>query len=157
MKFKHEFIIHTIREGSESMKKISILFVLSFLLLGCTKEEVVEKEGSYTNTSGETTTAKVKMKNDSIHEVELDETTNGTTKKALKDDYGMKAASSIGKEWWEQAQFFEQYVQKNGIENITLNDEGKAENADVLTGCTIRIDGFIKAIQQAQDAVKSQK
>lgn len=137
------------------MKKL-IIICAAFLLCGCSQAEVKEGEGTYTNSKGEVTMAKIKMQDDQLKEVEVDETTKDTTKKTLKENYQMKAASSIGKEWNEQAQFFEQYVQKNGIDKITLNDEGKAENPDILTGCTIRIDGFIEAIKNAQDTLKSQ-
>lgn len=138
------------------MKKIGIA-LCTVLLIGCSSSVVKEGQGTYENNKGEVASAKIKMKDDKIEEVELDESTKDTTKKTLKEDYGMKLASSIGKEWYEQVRFLEDYIQKNGIENIVLNDEGKADNTDVLTGCTIRIDGFIKAIDEATLEIKSQE
>lgn len=32
--------------------------------------------------------------------------------------------------------------------------EGKAENNDVTSGCTIRIDGFLKAVKEAEKNAK---
>ena len=96
------------------------------------------------------------MKNDKIAEVEIDETAKGKdkTKKELGEEYGMKQASPIKKEWNEQIAFFEKYVEKHGIDKIKLNQDGKAENNDVRSGCTISVDGFIKAIQAAEKNAK---
>ena len=139
------------------MKKQVMMLGLSVLLCGCGGKSV-EKEGTgtYTNDSGEKTTARVKLKNDKSAEVEIDETAKGKdkTKKELGEDYGMKQASPIKKEWNEQIAFFEKYVEKHGIDKIKLNQDGKAENNDVRSGCTISVDGFIKAIQDAEKNAK---
>lgn len=136
------------------MKKITII-IAAFCLWGCSSKELKEGSGTHTNTKGEVATALVKMDGDTIKEVEIDETTKDTTKKKLGADYHMKQASVIGKEWNEQVDFLEKYIEKNGVENIQINDEGKAENEDIQTGCTIAIDGFLKAIAEAKtDAAK---
>ena len=131
-----------------------MLVCASFMLFGCGSKEEKEMEGVGTNTndSGETTTAKVTFKGNKIDEVDIDETAKGkdTTKKELKDAYNMKQASPIKKEWYQQVEFFEDYVEKNGIDKIKLNADGKAENDDVKSGCTISVDGFIKAIEAAK-------
>lgn len=71
------------------MKKQVMMLGLSVLLCGCGGKSV-EKEGTgtYTNDSGEKTTARVKLKNDKIAEVEIDETAKGKdkTKKELGED-----------------------------------------------------------------------
>lgn len=66
----------------------------------------------------------------------------------------MKQASKIGKEWYEQIDFLEKYIEKKGVDSIKLNKEGKAENNDVTSGCTIRIDGFLKAVKEAEKNAK---
>ena len=76
------------------------------------------------------------------------------TKKELGADYHMKTASGIGKEWNEQVKFFENYVAKHGIEKLELKDNGKAANADVISGCTISVEGFVKAIADAKANAK---
>lgn len=131
------------------MKKIG-LFALLLCLCGCGSSQKKEAEGTYTNTKGETTTALVKWDGDKIKEVEIDETTGDTTKKKEGENYNMIVASSIGKEWNEQVAFLENYIKSNGTEKIELNDEGKATNEDIMTGCTISIDGFLKAIDDAK-------
>lgn len=131
-----------------------IMFAALLVCLCACSSSVKEGTGTHTNAKGEITTVKLKLDGDTIKEVEIDETTGDTTKKKLGADYHMKQASTIGKEWNEQVQYLEQYIQKNGIDKIQLNEEGKATNEDVLTGCTIAIDGFLDAIQDAKDNMK---
>lgn len=130
------------------MKKIIVVALLC-VLCACSSSQKREASGTYQNEKGETTSAKLILDQENIIDVELDETTGDTTKKTLGDEYHMKEASSIGKEWKDQVQFLETYIKQNGIQNIKLNEEGKAENEDILTGCTISIDGFLKAIENA--------
>lgn len=134
------------------MKKLGTLMLL-FTLFGCSSP-IREGSGSYTNTKGDITTANIKMEGDNFNEVELDETTEDTTKKKEGANYNMKIASIIGKEWNEQVMFLEEYIEKNGIDKLQLDDEGKATNEDVLTGCTISIDKFLKAIEDAESKLK---
>lgn len=137
--------------------KASMVILIALLLCGCTEPAIREGEGTYTDSGKEVTTAKIKMQDGQLKEVELDQTSGDTTKKNLQENYHMKAASAIGKEWNEQVQFFEQYVQNNGIDKIEIDDEGKAVNEDIKTGCTIRIDGFLYAIDDAKQNIESQK
>lgn len=86
-----------------------------------------------------------------------------TTKQSLGDDYGMKNASPIKKEWYEQAaSFADKVVAEQGIDWLTLKyqDEsgkltitkptGSTETeptyTDSVTGVTMSIDGFSKTI-----------
>lgn len=141
------------------MKKTICLALCALMFAGCSsnsKADVKEGKGTYTNDKGEVTTAKVKMKNNDIEEVDIDETAQGKekSKKELGNDYQMKQASKIGKEWYEQIDFLEKYIEKKGVGSIKLNKEGKAENNDVISGCTIRIDGFLKAVKEAEKNAK---
>lgn len=140
------------------MKKEAYIICLSALLLGgCTsKSEIKEGKATYTNDKGEVTTANVKLKDGRLNEVEIDETANGKdkTKKELGNAYEMKQASKIGKEWYQQIEFLENYIVRNGVEDIKVNSEGKAESNDVTSGCTIRIDGFLKAVKEAEKNAK---
>lgn len=134
-------------------KDVYIIALCALMLGGCGKKaEIKEGSATYTNDKGEVTYAKVKLKDGRLSEVEIDETANGKdkTKKELGNAYEMKQASKIGKEWYQQIDFLENYIVKNGVDTIKLNKEGKAENSDVTTGCTIRIDGFLKAVRDAE-------
>lgn len=159
------------------MKKLACLLAVACLLAGCggnsgddkdnkdnKDNNAAEKtgEGTATNESnGETltTTAHVTVDADGkITAVDFDETYTKdgkeTTKKTLKDDYTMKGASAIGKEWWEQAEFLENYVKENGLDGIEMDEEGKPTNEDILTGCTMNIKPYVEAMKAAKDNAK---
>lgn len=84
----------------------------------------------------------------------------GTTKKTLGSEYGMKTTSEnigIGKEWDEQAQAYDEYLvgkDANAVSDIELDEDGKATDTDLVTGATITIDGFKAATIKAFDNVK---
>ena len=73
------------------------------------------------------------------------------TKAEKKDEYGMKKASSIGKEWFEQNQAFDEWTvgktsnEISGME-VTKNQAGKTVTADkdLMTGCTMGVDSLQK-------------
>ena len=73
------------------------------------------------------------------------------TKAEKKDEYGMKKASSIGKEWFEQNQAFDEWTvgktskEISGME-VTTNEAGKMVTADkdLMTGCTMGVDSLQK-------------
>lgn len=78
------------------------------------------------------------------------------TKKELGDDYGMKGVSGIGMEWFEQAEFFEQYVVGKtlaDIEGMSLDEQGHSTDADLLTGVTMKIGSWQEALVKALNNV----
>lgn len=81
------------------------------------------------------------------------------SKQELKDEYGMKGNSSIGKEWYEQADAFAKYVVGKtvaDVKGIAVNEEGAPSDADLAASVTVGVDNFIaaveKAVNGAQDA-----
>lgn len=74
------------------------------------------------------------------------------TKKELKEDYGMKPVSGIGKEWYEQAEAMEQYVigkTADEVAGIAVDEDGKPTDADLTAGVTVAIGDYIEAISEA--------
>ncbi len=77
------------------------------------------------------------------------------TKKEKKEDYNMKPASPIGKEWYEQAEAFCAYViGKTGAEISALetkeeNGHNVAVDETLYAGCTMDITAFIDAFTKA--------
>lgn len=74
------------------------------------------------------------------------------SKKELGDDYAMKSASPIGKEWYEQAPAYEQWCIGKTADEIKgcYGEDMSASDADLKAGCTITIsaiaDNTAKAI-----------
>ena len=85
------------------------------------------------------------------------------TTKELGDGYGMKAASGIGKEWFEQAEALEDWCVGKTVEEVVTMptyDKGDGrhtqvpDDVDLKTGCTIDIGSFLNALQEAADNAK---
>ena len=74
------------------------------------------------------------------------------SKNELGTDYGMAVASSIGKEWNEQAQALADYVVGKTIDQVTgiaVTEAGKAADADLAASVTMSIGGYLEGIRQA--------
>lgn len=139
------------------MKKVSLFVLMTLLLAACGGSSETEKTGkaeSEKDKNGDYATAEITVKGDEVVSINLDETKAGKSKKELGDAYPMKAASPIGKEWNEQIEFLETYIEKNGLDKVVLTDEGKAKNDDVLAGCTINIKNVMDTASKAKDAAK---
>lgn len=85
------------------------------------------------------------------------------TKKELGDGYGMKAASGIGKEWFEQVEALEDWCVGKTVEEVVTMptyDKGDGrhtqvpDDVDLKTGCTIDMGSFLGALQEAADNAK---
>ena len=85
-------------------------------------------------------------------EITSDPTALLQTKQELKDAYGMKKASKIGKEWYEQANAFSAYVTGktlDEVKGIALTEEGVAADADLVSSVTVHIGPFVNVIEKA--------
>lgn len=74
------------------------------------------------------------------------------TKNELGEDYGMKKASGIGKEWNEQAEAFAKYVTGKTaaeVEGIAVDAETRVTDTDLKASVTITVGGFKAAISKA--------
>lgn len=79
---------------------------------------------------------------------------NAKTKKELGNDYGMKASSAIGKEWFEQAASIEAFWLENGVDAMTKNAETSA--IDNITGVSMK-DAYSVAANRALENAKAGK
>lgn len=74
------------------------------------------------------------------------------TKRQKGDDYPLAAASSLKKGWAEQADDFADYLIGMTPEQASMletDKDGKAVDADLLSGCTIRVDKYRDAVAKA--------
>lgn len=84
----------------------------------------------------------------------FDTTLTFQSKQELKEGYNMKGASGIGKEWYEQANAFAEYVVGMTAEEVrAIETDPEAHNgpvdADIAASCTMGVTDFIEAIAQA--------
>ena len=74
------------------------------------------------------------------------------TKRQKGDDYPLAAASGIKKGWTEQADAFADYLKGMTAEKVAkleTEEDGKPKDADLLSSCTIAIDGYRDAVAKA--------
>lgn len=111
------------------------------------------KEAEITEDSGDKIIAYVSEKDGQIKDIKIDEIkTDGTSKRAAGEDYGMKAASTIQKEWVDQADFLEKYMIEHGVDSITVDEEGKTDQEDVLSGATMTPKYFVEVVKKAMES-----
>lgn len=75
------------------------------------------------------------------------------TKLNLLDGYGMRKASPIGKEWFEQSQGFCAWITGKTMAEaiaVAVNEKGYPTEADVITSCTMNINDMIIVLKKAQ-------
>lgn len=73
------------------------------------------------------------------------------TKLEKQGDYGMKVASPIGKEWYEQVDAFEKWATGKTADEVkaAADTDGYPTDADLKAGCTINVAGFVNAVSNA--------
>lgn len=78
--------------------------------------------------------------------------TDYRTKRQKGDDYPLAAASSLKKGWAEQADAFAEYLvgmTAGQAAKLETDKDGKATDADLLSGCTIAVDAYRDAVAKA--------
>jgi len=86
-----------------------------------------------------------------------DITKPGTTKRELGDSYGMKAASAIGKEWYEQIDALQNWMVGKNVKDVLgmeLTAETAPASTDLTSSVTISASQFLSALQKAYENAK---
>ena len=74
------------------------------------------------------------------------------TKQELKEEYGMKKASGIGREWNEQADALAAYVTGktlDEIRGIAVTEDGHAGDAELASSVTMSVGGWLETVEKA--------
>lgn len=89
---------------------------------------------------------------DQSGKITMDLSTEVKSKDELKDAYGMKKASKIGKEWYEEAAAFAQYVTGKTVDEvkgIAVNEDGEPTDEELTASVTFGVADFITNIEEA--------
>ena len=89
---------------------------------------------------------------DATGKITTDLTVAPETKVELGEGYGMKKASAIGKEWYEQADAFAAYVVGKTVEEIkgiAVDETGHATAEDLVSSVTVGIEDFQSNLEKA--------
>lgn len=79
------------------------------------------------------------------------------TKNELKEAYGMKQASGIGLEWYQQAENYARYAlgkTADELSGIAVNDSGSPQDAELAASVTISVGDFNLALGKAADSAR---
>ena len=163
----------------KSKKIIAICLLSTALLVGCGGKEDkdtsttgsnVEQSQKFTGTKtyeklydetgkkGDVIITNVEFKDGEPVKVSLDvRQENGTMKKeeAKKGNYVMKEGEA--KNWGEQMDLLEAFLNENKVDTSKVkltNDDG---NTDAVSGVSIKVGTYVKAVQEVVDAVKAGK
>ena len=141
------------------MKKLSAL-LLAIALVGCSSNigsEVKTASIEHELESGEKILVDVELDGEGlISKISIDETYkdndgNATTKKEMKEDYGMSETGKV--EWYKQIESLEEnLIGTDG--SFEVDAEGHATDEDILAGCTIGLTDIEKAVEEAVAAAK---
>lgn len=110
----------------------------------------VDKDGKITSCYFDASQGNVKF--DTTGVISTDVTVAVETKQELGDAYGMKKASTIGKEWFEQANALADHVKGKTVDEVTgiaLTDEGLASDADLAASVSIHLAPFTSNVAKA--------
>ncbi|MFA5635295.1 MAG: hypothetical protein WC977_05255 [Anaerovoracaceae bacterium] len=110
----------------------------------------VDENGVLTNVAIDHAQTKINFSKDGKIVTPLDTVYPG--KQEMGPDYGMAKASSLGKEWNEQANTLAQYVIGKTVaevKGIAVTEDGVPTEADLTSSVTIKINDYVKGIEMA--------
>lgn len=133
-------------------KSFALVGLAAMMLAACGGSDAASgttESATVATDTGEVTATLTKDAEGKLTGVNIDEIKDGESKKDLGDEYDMKKASGIGKGWYEQIEFLENYIIENGVDSVKLNADGYAESEDVKAGCTINLKTIMEAVDEA--------
>ncbi len=139
------------------MKKrvIAVGLLVAMALTGCgSKGFTGEKVGKVKDEFGGTTIATVKFEEGKPVSVDIDtEQEDGSMKSEASKSGAYDMKNEPGKKWHEQVDLLEETIVKDefSLDKITCDDEGKT---DAISGVTIKVNGYLDAVQDALDQAK---
>lgn len=110
----------------------------------------VDKDGKIVQTVIDTAQTKIGFSNEG--KVTTDLETVFKSKQELKEEYGMNKASTLGKEWYEQANALAEFVTGKTVEEvkaIAVDETGVPTEVDLVSSVTIKINPYKEAIEKA--------
>jgi hypothetical protein len=110
---------------------------------------LTRKEGKITSSQIDSLQAKVAF--DQTGAITTDLTAPVQTKNQLGDNYGMRKASKIGKEWFEQAAGFAAFITTKTVAEATgiaVNEGGYPTDAELTATTTMGIGEFITLLNK---------
>ncbi|MCR3922727.1 MAG: hypothetical protein NUK65_09460 [Firmicutes bacterium] len=98
-----------------------------------------------------TDTAQIKINFDAEGKVTTDKTAELKTKVEKGEEYGMKKASGIGKEWFEQVAALSEWMSGKTVSEITALpvSEGKTTDTDLVSMVTVTVTDYLAVVEES--------
>ncbi|GJM57760.1 hypothetical protein [uncultured Dubosiella sp.] len=147
-------------------KKLSLAALSLVLLAGCANDTAKEPEKDDTTTDktaetlkgtssydgGANVNATIVKDGENLSDVMIefvDQDGNAVTE--LDQLYGpdKDAQSSIDTEWLDQVDYLENYIKENGVDSITVDENGHPTNADLVDYVGIDVRPMLDAVKNA--------
>jgi len=97
--------------------------------------------------------AQTRVNFDEEGQVTSDRTAEIYTKKELGDDYGMRRASDIEKEWDEQIAALEEWIVGKTVDEVLalplMDDDESPDDPDLRTSVTMTVSYYFEALAEA--------
>ena len=136
-------------------KVIAVTLLAAMALTGCgSKGFTGEKVGKVEDSKGNTTMATVQFEDGKAKSVDIDvKQADGSMKSEASKSGAYDMKNEPGKKWHEQVDLLEETIVKDefSLDKITCDDEGKP---DAISGVTIKVNGYLDAVQDALDQAK---
>ena len=138
-------VISSVEKSTNSVKKVGLAQVDSTVVA-----VTVDKDGKIVKCMIDVAQTKINFNDEGKITTDLKSVIK--SKQELGSEYGMIKASKIKKEWNEQANTFAAYVVGKTVaevKGIAVNAEGAPSNAELAATVTIKIGGYVNAIEKA--------
>ena len=123
------------------------------IAIGKIPGDLIEASGAAVGAAGYEQAVQSNVAVNAKGEIVTDLTAPVLTKNALLDGYGMRPASPIGKEWFEQAAGFSAWITGKTFADalaMGVNEKGYPTEADVITTCTMNVNDIMVVLRKAQ-------
>lgn len=113
---------------------------------------IVDKDGKIVDVEIDTVQAKIGF--NAKGEITSEIGSAFSTKTERGTEYGMGKISSIGKDWFEQIDAFEEYIigkTADEVKAVAVDEGGYPTGDDLRAGCTMGVKGYIEGVVKAME------
>ncbi|WP_195953309.1 FMN-binding protein [Clostridium saudiense] len=135
--------------------------VVSTLFVGCGEKKAEESAEAFTGVktaeiAGEkdTTIAEVTFENGTPVSVNIDTKNEDGSMKSEASASGAYDMKNDGKKWHEQIDLLEEAIVENNFDLSKINITDEEGHTDAVSGVSIKVKGYVDAVQEALDQVK---
>ncbi|WP_195469594.1 FMN-binding protein [Clostridium sp. D43t1_170807_H7] len=135
--------------------------VVGTLFVGCGEKQAEESSEGFTGVKiaeiageSDTTIAEVTFENGTPVSVNIDTKNEDGSMKSEASASGAYDMKNDGKKWHEQIDLLEEAIVENNFDLSKINITDEDGHTDAVSGVSIKVKGYVDAVQEALDQVK---